>query len=736
MTGRGNGRAGVGVIDAERPPADQAAGSRHPTRWPAEWLLGCLALALCLLFTAVSYAAFNADTLIAPLDDVYIHLQYAKEIGQGHFFQYQPGDPISTGASSLLYPLILGAAWAVGFHGSQLLVFAVGFGGLCLALTTVLVGKLGRLLVSPAAGIWAALLVAVNGALLWGASSGMEVGLVALLVTGSLYAFVRETPRDRYLVTPLVAAVAALARPEALIVAALLCAAMVWNLAGAVRAKRIAAAAGIGRGAVCLVPLVAGAGQLAFNYAATGTVSANGVVAKSFLYAPQFYPEEVLYLTLGNVRGFISTFSGISTQDFVFPGALVLFVLGLGCLALEGRQWRSLAVALGLSFGLVVLGVSTLMTAQWQNLRYVQPFLPLFLLLVVAGVYGLTRAVGDARTRRLVSHGLLATALLFSLSVLPSWMLRLGQEAGTIREAPVSIAFWLRDHLPPGSTVAVNDVGAVAYFSGHRTVDLVGLTTDSLARVTANGPGSLYEALREMPAQQRPAYFSIYDNWLGPPVHDLVGAGVLGAQPLISFDLKAPAHPDGRADPPCQSARTCNRVSVYQADWRLAGTGDRLAAPVRGVLRDYLNVGSLRSEADHDYQVQSAQVGVQPYSTVRMERPAGRTPVVDSGRRIIGGETLTARNLVPGRPLTVTARTGAAPGDQHGAHGVQVRVGGRDLGFWPFVPEPGSVNWRETTFTIPGDLVTGPTMRIQLAAPHGLLSPYPDYLSYGYWFSQ
>src|SRR5690606_38698627 len=92
----------------------------------AAWLVGALALVLGGVFVVVDLA-YNEGKLIAPIDDVYIHLQYAAQLGSGHPFEYNTGDPVSTGASSLLYAFVLAAAHAVGFTGTALLAFAVAF---------------------------------------------------------------------------------------------------------------------------------------------------------------------------------------------------------------------------------------------------------------------------------------------------------------------------------------------------------------------------------------------------------------------------------------------------------------------------------------------------------------------------------------------------------------------------------------------------------------------------------
>ena len=40
--------------------------------------------------------------------------------------------------------------------------------------------------------------------------------------------------------------------------------------------------------------------------------------------------------------------------------------------------------------------------------------------------------------------------------------------------------------------VAINDAGALAYFSGHRTIDLIGLTTPGFAGLWPAGCGALW----------------------------------------------------------------------------------------------------------------------------------------------------------------------------------------------------------------------------------------------------
>lgn len=686
----------------------------------AAWLVGALALVLGGVFVVVDLA-YNEGKLIAPIDDAYIHLQYAAQLGSGHPFEYNTGDPVSTGASSLLYAFVLAAAHAVGFTGTALLAFAVAFGVVCCAVTAGLACRLGTTLFGRAAGAWAGVLIAVSGPFLWGAVSGMEVGLTALLVTGAVSAFVRERGCARFRWTPVVAALLALVRPEGLLFAVMLCGAMAWTVVVARRAGTVTTRRAVGRVAVGLAPLLVGVAQYAFYLLATGTPRANGVQSKSHLYdRPIFHLGEFVDRTVANVRGVVDHFNGLNNTDFAFPFALVFFLVGLGYLFANRPEWRTLVVAVAAGFAAVVASASTLSTALLHELRYFQPFLPLFFVFAVGGGYALTRLLPREGPRRFALHAVFLVMVLFTVVATPTWAVRLGRQAATIRDTDISVGAWISGNLPEDAIVGVKDVGAVAYFGERRVVDTIGLTTNGMAEASNNGPGSLYEALRTLPEGQRPTHFAMYEPWPGVPMQPFVDAGVFVSPPLRVFPVRTPPDLNDRRIVPF------NDVRVYEADWTLAASGDR--APVPGQVRDYLNVGSLESERGHGYEVVSAQPGLQPYTVLRRHGD-----VIDSGRVIVGGERFTVRGLDPGKPLTVATRV-LTPGENPEHREVRVRVGGRDAGVWR-LPEARE-EWTTARFTVPAELVTSSEVAVELEPVRPLLSPYPEYTSFGYWIVQ
>lgn len=234
---------------------------------------------------------YNGGTLSAPLDDVFIHLQYARQIGEGQWLSYNDGDPASTGASSFLYVLILGTARFIGFDGNALLGFAL-FLGLALLVVTVVLGReLGRRLCGEGAGTWAGVLISTNGVFLWGATGGMEISLLAALFLGTLVAFAHELVTQRFILTPVLGALTALTRMEGLIFAGIIAAAIIFTLIRDLRKRQLSSAGFFKAAPLALLPVFAGTLLLLFYRLVTGTSSANGMLAKSLLHEPAFYPR-------------------------------------------------------------------------------------------------------------------------------------------------------------------------------------------------------------------------------------------------------------------------------------------------------------------------------------------------------------------------------------------------------------------------------------------------------------
>jgi hypothetical protein len=208
-----------------------------------------LALALGLFFLREYQLAGPVGLSGFPLDDSWIHLHFARNLAEGHGFAYNPGSPVA-GSTAPLWTLFLGAAFALGgSHPGWAKALGTG-AALGAALVT---GRLAWAWTrSRGLALLAGMLVALSGPIAWGALSGMEVTLAALLVTAALAAHAA----GRLWAAALLAGLAALARPEAILLLPFL-----W-LAGPLTRRRTAVLFGVA-GAL-LLPWAG------FNWATTG----------------------------------------------------------------------------------------------------------------------------------------------------------------------------------------------------------------------------------------------------------------------------------------------------------------------------------------------------------------------------------------------------------------------------------------------------------------------------------
>jgi hypothetical protein len=159
---------------APRPPWFRDLGKRFPTL--DGWLFPVVAGA-CVLYAATAfYGAMFAEThgkWSAPLDDVFIHFDYARATARGYPFQWTEGNGFSSGNTSVTYPFILALGYWAFARGMDLLVWAAVVA--CVS-TLVFLWTSGELF--EPLGRWAKYLappfVLALGALDWTLFSGME----------------------------------------------------------------------------------------------------------------------------------------------------------------------------------------------------------------------------------------------------------------------------------------------------------------------------------------------------------------------------------------------------------------------------------------------------------------------------------------------------------------------------------------------------------------------------------
>ncbi|MBI4878983.1 MAG: hypothetical protein HY812_04890 [Planctomycetes bacterium] len=156
-----------------------------------------------------------------PLDDAWIHQVYARSVAERFALEYNPGEP-EAGQSSMLWGLLLAPVhWAAAATGTPVGSATRLFGAALWILVALAAALFVAALPVPGArfgGFAAALLVALDPAAAFAAASGMEPLLLALFALLGFFGL----QSGRFLLAGISAGLGILARPEGVILAALL----------------------------------------------------------------------------------------------------------------------------------------------------------------------------------------------------------------------------------------------------------------------------------------------------------------------------------------------------------------------------------------------------------------------------------------------------------------------------------------------------------------------------------
>jgi arabinofuranosyltransferase len=442
-------------------------------------LIVVLAAALPLvLFTVVEHRV--AGVAGFPLDDSWIHLHFARNLAEGAGFAYNPGRPVA-GSTAPLWTLLLAAGAVVAGASvglAKVLGTACALGAAVLTRRAALAWGAPRemALAAGVALLWA-------GPVAWGALSGMEVTLAALLVAAALLAHAGGS----VWLTAALAALAVTARPEAALLIPFLA------LARPPTVSRLAV--------FVLVPVAVVAPMVVFSYATVGAPYPATAAAKV---------EGGLLGWLGGLREPLATTLLIRPCAFAREWAAWLWrthaLLPLVLLPALGLAWWRRGAAFGvMALALLAhpLGMALLAPYRgpgFQEGRYSIHLLPLALVVVAVGL----GAVPPHR-RRLALIGWLALAL---WALVPAAE-RYAWGVQNIEAMQVSLGHWVAGHTPGTARLAVNDIGAIAYVSRREIVDLMGLVTPEILPYRRQGE----EGVIRFVAETCPDYVIVFPTW-------------------------------------------------------------------------------------------------------------------------------------------------------------------------------------------------------------------------------
>jgi hypothetical protein len=719
-----------------------------------------VAAAVSLAVSAAFLAAMLLGTggrLSLPLDDAFIFFQYAREFAAGRPFVYNAGDPASGGATSVVTLLLDTLGWLVGFRGDGMILFALLSGTVGLSLSLTAAWRLGRAL-GFERPLWAPLFVGLNGPLLWGLHAGMDLPLYVAGILWTLASWAEERVRGAGRRRTLTwGALAAASRPEGLTFGVLLS----LLLAAEALAGRFGAGSGRGAseadsasgarggpapanlppepgpdtarprfGPALLVPIAAALVPMLLLFLFTGRPTPTSLLVKGAVGLPgvdagtwlggalEYFVSILREIYLGFDGEKPTRLQGNNASGVLFylvPLTFLLYLVGLLpgiAREIAARRPGPFALAAAALF-VSLVSASLIVPRTWHWHRYLIPTYALVLPFAALGLERVGRGLGrmaPGTPARPLAGAVLAAWLVLALPGPLYFLLAFAQNSADIAFQQRALGFWIRDQLPAGSLVAVNDAGALRYDGGHPILDLEGLTTPWLAEEKREGTSSLWEALERLPAERRPTHLVVYPSWYDPAFvkpHRAIHQRRIHRQTIAGG----------------------NPMIVYEADWSLLNSGDALSEPsLAGMtaglrLVDRLDVADRHNERRHDY-VHRAVEG-QYQGLLEMAPGDDGRSLMDGGRLISRDETFTIRGLTPGRDLLVVLRS---------RNGFRVRLtaGDEDAGEWL---EPGRAgnSWVESSYRVPGALIRAPELRLRVAVAEEHATAYT---AFHYWFYQ
>ncbi|MFW6135568.1 MAG: hypothetical protein ACOC7N_01965, partial [Chloroflexota bacterium] len=465
-----------------------------------------------------------------PLDDAWIHFQFARNLARGDGFAFNPGQP-TAGSTAPLWSLLLAGVYALGgrFPLAGQLLSAASFLsalGATYALTKQLTGQRWT--------AWlAGTVVAVNGRMVWAGLSALETCLFAALTLLALSSHLRDRRAGRYrLRTAALFGLAALVRPEGYLLFALAVADEVLAaLASPSPGTRLASSASrLLPGAALFAALVLP--YAIFSLRSTGHPLPNTFSAKATV----------------NLRPSLD-FLSLASRYLVLDNPLLLpfVLLGVGVLLARARLLSAWAVGLPLTYAF-------LHTVLYQHGRYLIPLIPCN---AAAGVVGLLEARRLALRRgwrwpggdRLLAAVVALVVVIGTAWRLPTMARQFAWNVENINEMHVTLGRWVAENTAPDAIVALNDIGAIAYVSHREVIDLAGLVTPEVTSIL-RGPDTTRQLIDFMAAHEVD-YVIIFPDWF-PDLAER--ADVL--TPIHSVTVERRTITGGRT------------MVVYRADWR------------------------------------------------------------------------------------------------------------------------------------------------------------------------
>ncbi|NOS85560.1 MAG: hypothetical protein HOP31_10505 [Ignavibacteria bacterium] len=472
---------------------------------------GLIVIAVLLILSVVLpyYYIYYANSVnhynSFPLDDPWIHLQFAKNLAEYGSFSYFKNELVTAGSTSPIYTVILAAGFFIT-KNEMWLSYIIGI--LFFTLSVYYFYKLSGTFFPKEnwLAIAAALLLVFDKWINFISVSGMETTLYIFLLVACYY-YYRKMNAIGFAVT---LGLTFWTRPDALAFIAAIAVDYFFRVYLRNRApkentdillfekKDLYRIAGI-FGVIMAV-------YFAMNFVIAGSLLPNTYSAKLAYYSAEFRSR--------------SDFLKVEVWQYFTESAYMLifipFVFGVIKLATDTFKLKYNPLIPAFIF------ITLLIFMYWYKLpyahrfgRYLMPVFPFYILLSVYGGREFFRwfanYIGDTKLVNGLNIILLAGTIVYFATGYSASKEIFQDQSRHIYIRQVETAKWLKNNTPEGSIIATHDVGAIAYYSDRKIVDVVGLINPEF--ITKLNTKEFAGFVQEQIIKQNVSYMAFLREW-------------------------------------------------------------------------------------------------------------------------------------------------------------------------------------------------------------------------------
>ncbi|RCK75801.1 MAG: putative membrane protein of unknown function [Ignavibacteriae bacterium] len=435
-------------------------------------------LIFVIIFCAFSYLIFvivdsyrTNGYFSFPLDDPWIHLQFAKNLNHYGSFSYYKDTNITSGSTAPLYTFLL----SIGFNFTSnefVLSYTIGIIFFIASLIYFYYILNLEFQSSTLITIFGTLFFGFMWKLHWAALSGMETTMAIFFLISSIYYY----KKNKWILFSIFSGLFLWVRPEALIFNGVVL--LDWLYKKYWMKEKFSERNFLQKKnelkVSLLILIILSISYFIFNYSLSGT------------FFPNTFSAKIKYYSGGNVNYLGQLYQLFTESDLIILSVFSIVGFLVILYKIITRNQNEKLIFAGWVLGMI-LAYGLFLPYLYQKGRYLFPVFPAYLVLGIYGIILTLNYIYD-KFKSFVSYKkyLLFAIIILGLITLQFFYASLGfkktyiEDVKYIYDRQITTAKWLNKNLPQQAIIATHDIGAIAYYSNLQVVDMVGLVSPEM----------------------------------------------------------------------------------------------------------------------------------------------------------------------------------------------------------------------------------------------------------------